>query len=451
LSDKYLFTLTGRIDGSSKFSEGNKYGYFPSGAFAWRVSKENFMQKIYAVSDLKLRVSYGVIGNQAIAPYQSLSLVGPYGQGVFNSSAGSEVYNGMEPLSYANKNLKWESTKQFDVGFDLGLFKQRITLTADYYSKLTYDLLLSTPIPTTSGFASTLLNVGNIENKGVDIDLHTINTTGALEWSTSFNLSLNRNKVTNLNTETDILLMNASLLRKGQPIGTFYGYIFDGIFQSDEEAAKSPVLVGQEPSSPNPASIAKAGDRKYRDINGDGKIDASDRTILGSAQPKFTFGFSNTLSYKNIDLSFFFQGSQGNKMANFNSYNLLNFTGQNNVLAEAGLNRWTAENPENKYPRALASGSLDVGIFSTAIVEDASYLRLKNVTLSYNLPRRIVQKLKIQNIRVYVSGSNLWTLTNYTGYDPEANTYGQSTTLIGIDNGGYPQSKIYQAGLTVSF
>lgn len=451
LSDKYLFTLTGRIDGSSKFSEGNKYGYFPSGAFAWRVSKEKFMDKVYAVSDLKLRISYGVIGNQAIAPYQSLSLVGPYGQGVFNSSAGSEVYTGMEPLSYANKNLKWESTKQFDVGFDLGLFKQRITLTADYYSKLTYDLLLSTPIPTTSGFSSTLLNVGNIQNKGVDIALHTINTTGALEWSSSFNFSLNRNEVTNLNTETDILLLNASLLRKGQPIGTFYGYIFDGIFQSDEEAAKSPVLVGQEPTSPNPASIAKAGDRKYRDINGDGKIDANDRTILGSAQPKFTFGFSNTLSYKNFDLSFFFQGSQGNKMANFNSYSLLNFTGQNNVLAEAALNRWTPENPGNKYPRALASGSLDVGIFSSAIVEDASYVRLKNVTLSYTLPRKILQKLKIQNIKVYISGSNLWTLTNYTGYDPEANTYGQSTTLIGIDNGGYPQSKIYQAGLTVSF
>ncbi len=451
LSDKYLFTLTGRIDGSSKFSEGNKYGYFPSGAFAWRVSKEKFMDKVYAVSDLKLRISYGVIGNQAIAPYQSLSLVGPYGQGVFNSSAGSEVYTGMEPLSYANKNLKWESTKQFDVGFDLGLFKQRITLTADYYSKLTYDLLLSTPIPTTSGFSSTLLNVGNIQNKGVDIALHTINTTGALEWSSSFNFSLNRNEVTNLNTETDILLLNASLLRKGQPIGTFYGYIFDGIFQSDEEAAKSPVLVGQEPTSPNPASIAKAGDRKYRDINGDGKIDANDRTILGSAQPKFTFGFSNTLSYKNFDLSFFFQGSQGNKMANFNSYSLLNFTGQNNVLAEAALNRWTPENPGNKYPRALASGSLDVGIFSSAIVEDASYIRLKNVTLSYTLPRKILQKLKIQNIKVYISGSNLWTLTNYTGYDPEANTYGQSTTLIGIDNGGYPQSKIYQAGLTVSF
>ena len=451
LSDRYLFTLTGRIDGSSKFSAGNKYGYFPSGAFAWRVSQEEFMRNLTSVSDLKLRISYGVIGNQAIPPYQSLALIGPYSQGVFNSSAGSEVYNGMEPLSYVNKNLKWESTKQFDAGFDLGLFKQRITLTADYYSKLTYNLLLSTPIPTTSGFGTTLLNVGNVQNKGVDIDLRTINTTGALRWNTSFNFSLNRNKVTNLNTETDILLLNASLLRKGQPIGTFYGYIFDGIFQSDEEAAKSAVLVGQEASSANPASVAKAGDRKYRDINNDGKIDANDRTILGSAQPKFTFGFNNTLSYKNFDLSFFFQGSQGNKLANFNSFNLLNFTGQNNVSAEAGLNRWTPENPGNKYPRALSSGSLDVGIFSSAIVEDASYLRLRNVTLSYSLPAKLLQRAKIQSVRVYISGSNLWTLTKYSGYDPEANTYGQSTTLIGIDNGGYPQSKIYQAGVTLGF
>ena len=222
-------------------------------------------------------------------------------------------------------------------------------------------------------------------------------------------------------------------------------------FNRDEEAAKSPVLVGQEPTSSNPASVAKAGDRKYKDINGDGKIDANDRTILGSAQPKFTWGFNNTLSYKNFDLSFFFQGSQGNKMANFNSFNLLNFTGQNNVLADAGLNRWTPENPENKYPRALSSGSLDVGIFSSAIVEDASYLRLKNVSLSYSLPQKILQRAKIQSVRIYVSASNLWTLTNYTGYDPEANTYGQSTTLIGIDNGGYPQSKIYQVGATLGF
>lgn len=451
LSDKYLFTVTGRIDGSSKFAEGHKYGYFPSGAFAWRISKEKFMENISSVSDLKLRISYGVIGNQAIPPYQSLALVGPYGEGVFNSSSGSEVYTGQEPLSYVNKNLKWESTKQFDAGVDLALFKDRIVIAADYYSKLTYDLLLSTPIPTTTGFSTTLLNVGNISNKGFDFDVRTINTTGKLRWNSALNLSVNRNKVTNLNTETDILLLGGSLLRTGLPIGTFYGYIFDGIFQSDEEAAKSPVLVGQEPGSSNPAAQAKAGDRKYRDINGDGKIDAADRTILGNAQPKFTWGFNNTFSFGGFDLSFFFQGSEGNKMANFNSFDLLNFTGQNNVLADAGLNRWTPEHPENKYPRALSSGSLDVGIFSSAIVEDASYIRLKNITLGYRVPLKVLDKAKIKSLRVYVSATNIWTLTDYTGYDPEANTYGQSTTLIGIDAGGYPQAKTYQAGLTISF
>jgi len=451
LSDKYLFTVTGRADGSSKFGEGQKYGFFPSGAFAWRVSKEEFMDNVSSISDLKLRVSYGIIGNQAIPPYQSLALVGPYGQGVFNSSAGYEVYTGLEPLSYVNPNLKWESTKQFDVGFDLGMLKQRITLTADYYYKLTYDLLLSTPIPTTTGFQTTVLNVGNISNRGFDLDIHSVNTTGKLKWSTGLNFSMNRNKVTNLNTSTDVLLFGASLLRTGEPIGTFYGYIFDGIFQSDEEAAKSPVLVGQEPTSSNPEARAKAGVRKYRDINGDGKIDANDRTILGTAQPDFTWGLNNTLSYNNFDLSFFFQGSQGNKLANFNSYSLLNFTGQNNVLASAALDRWTPENHSNQNPRAYASTSLDVGIFSSAIVEDASYVRLKNVTLSYTLPRSILQRAKIQSVRVYVSGSNLWTLTDYTGYDPEANTYGQNTTVIGIDNGGYPQSRTYQVGATLSF
>ncbi len=448
LSDKYLFTLTGRIDGSSKFAEGNKYGYFPSGAFAWKVSKENFMQHVDFISDLKFRASYGVIGNQAIPPYQSLALIGPYGEGVFNSSNGAEVYTGLEPLSYVNKQLKWESTKQLDIGVDFGLFKNRLTVTADYYQKKTFDLLLSTPIPTTSGFATTLLNVGNITNKGFEFDIRSINTTGELKWNTSLNFSRNKNEVTNLNTETDILLFG-SLLRKGEPIGTFYGYLFDGIFQTDQEASSSPVLIGQESTSSNPAARAKAGDRKYRDINGDNKIDANDRTLLGTGQPDFTWGLNNTLSYKNIELSFFFQGSQGNKMANFNSFDLLNFTGQNNVLAEAALDRWTPENNSNKNPRALSSGSLDVGVFSSAIVEDASYLRLKNVTLGYRIPSRILDRAKIKSFKIYASATNLWTLTNYTGYDPEANTFGQSTTLIGIDAGGYPQAKVYTVGISL--
>lgn len=451
IKDKYLFTVTGRSDGSSKFAEGNKYGFFPSGAFAWRVSKENFMKNVTAISDLKFRVSYGVVGNQAIPPYQSLALVGPYGEGVFNSSQGSEVYTGREPLSYVNKNLKWESTKQFDIGFDISMFNNRITFTGDYYNKKTFDLLLSTPIPTTSGFTTTLLNVGNIVNKGFDLDLKTINTTGALRWTSAINVSINKNEMTNLNTNTDVLLPGGIILREGLPIGTFYGYVFDGIFQSDAEAASSPVLIGQEPTSPNPASVAKAGDRKYKDINNDGVINANDRTILGNAQPKFTWGFNNTFSYKNIDLSFFFQGSEGNKMANLNNLDLLNFTGQNNVLAEAALNRWTPENPSNKYPRALSSGSVDVGIFSSNIVEDASYIRLKNVTLGYRMPANILKRTGIQSLRIYAGATNLLTITDYTGYDPEANTYGQSTTLIGIDYGGYPQTKTYTIGINVGF
>ncbi|HEX2534264.1 MAG TPA: TonB-dependent receptor [Chitinophagaceae bacterium] len=451
LSDKYLFTLTGRVDGSSKFAEGKKYGFFPSGAFAWRVSRESFMDGIDAINDLKLRFSYGVLGNQAIPPYQSLALVGPYGEGSFNTGSGSEVYTGMEPLSYVNRGLRWESTRQFDAGFDLSLFRNRISLTADYYKKKTNDLLLSSPIPLSTGFSTTLLNIGNIENHGVDLELRTINLKGQLEWTSAFNFSVNRNKITNLNAETDIILNGGILLREGVSIGTFYGYQFDGIFQSDQEAATSPVLVGQEPTSPNPPSRARAGDRKYRDMNKDGKIDAADRTILGTANPKFTWGFNNAFSFRNLELSFFFQGAQGNKLANFNNLDLLNFNGQNNVLGEAGRNRWTPENKSNRYPRALAAGSLDQGIFSSAIVEDASYIRLKNISLGYNLPARLVSRINMSNLRVFVSGTNLWTRTDYTGFDPEANTFGQSTTLVGIDLGGYPQAKIYQFGLSASF
>lgn len=451
LKDKYLFTLTGRVDGSSKFSEGKKYGFFPSGAFAWRLSNENFMKNVDAINDLKIRVSYGVLGNQSIPPYQSLALVGPFGEGVFNSSAGSEVYTGQEPLSYVNANLKWETTNQLDAGIDLTMFKSRLSFNLDFYQKKTKDLLLSTPIPLTSGFETTLLNVGNIENHGFDFNAHSINIQKEVEWSTDLNFSLNRNKITNLYTNTDIILQGALLLREGQPIGTFYGYQFDGIFQSDQEAANSPVLSGQEPNSPNPASRAKAGDRKYKDQNGDGVINADDRVILGNANPKFTYGLTNTFRYKSFELNFFFQGSYGNKMANFNNYDLLNFTGENNVLVKAALNRWTPDNPGNKYPRALSAGSLDQGVFSSAIVESASYLRLKSLNISYDLAAKVIHNPNIRSLKIFLTGINLFTVTNYSGYDPEANTFGESTTIIGIDLGGYPQARTLQAGISLMF
>lgn len=449
LNNKYLFTLTGRIDGSSKFGANNKYAFFPSAAIAWRVSEEDFMKDVNWINDLKLRTSYGVIGNQAILPYLSLASVGPYGEGVFNSPQGSEVYTGMEPLNYVNPNLKWETTRQLDIGVDFGLFNNRINVTADYYHKKTNDLLLNTPIPSTSGFTNSLLNIGNIENHGFDLDIRTENIKGEVSWNSAINFSINRNKITNLNAENDIPLYGGLILRQGLSVGAFYGYVSDGIFQTDAEAASSPVLVGQEPTGPNPASHAKAGDRRYKDINGDKKIDVQDREILGYATPKFTWGFSNNVNYRNWGLTVFFQGSQGNKMANMNSLGLLNFNGQTNVLAEAGLNRWTPENPSNKYPRALAAGSLDNGLISSDIIEDASYIRLKNIQLSYEFSSRLLKKIHLKRLRLYASATNLFTITDYTGFDPEANAFGQSTTLMGLDLGGYPQSKTFLFGINL--
>lgn len=451
MNDKYLFTVTGRVDASSKFSENSKYAFFPSGALGWRVSEEAFMQDVRFISDLKVRASLGIIGNQAISPYHSLALVAPYGEGVFNNGMDYTFYKSSQPSSYASPDLKWETTRQFDVGLDFGLLDNRIQVTADYYKKFTYDLLLSTPIPHTSGFGETVLNVGNIENDGVDIEITSVSTTGAFKWNTSVNFSTNRNTVTKLATEKDVYLAGGLMLREGEPIGTFYGYQFEGIFQSDEEASSSPVFSGQQDTPANALTKARAGDRKYRDVSGDGLINEQDRTIIGNALPDFTWGLNNNLSFMNFNLSFFIQGSHGNEMANLNRLTLDDFRGTQNVSAEAGLNRWTPSNPGNEYPRALANRTIDVGTFSSAIVEDASYVRLKNVTLAYDLPSSVIERARLKKLRVYVSGTNLVTLTDYTGYDPEGSSFGTATSLPGVDQGRYPLSKTYLVGLNIGF
>lgn len=446
LNNKYLFTVSGRVDGSSKFAEGNKYGFFPSGAFAWKVSEESFLQEVDIIHNLKLRASYGVTGNQSIPPYMSLALVGPVGEGVFTDGLESEVFRGQQPLSFPNQDLKWETTEQANLGVDLALWKGRFRFTGELYQKKTSDLLLNTPIPRSSGFTQTLLNVGNVQNRGVDLEFTTVNIEGAFRWTSSLNLSLNRNKITNLAREEDILLGGGNILREGYPIGTFFGYVFDGIYQTDAEAESSAVLIGHNPA---------AGDRRYLDISGpdgnpDGLINEYDRTIIGSAQPDFTWGLRNELSYGNFNLSFFFQGSQGNEMVNMNLLNLENVNGQQNVLAEAGLNRWTPENPNNRYARALATAA-DANVFSSRIVEDASYVRLKNVTLSYNIPSSLLERVGMSNVRIYTSGTNLLTLTDYSGYDPEGNAYGGTTNIVGVDDGNYPQARVYTLGLNIGF
>lgn len=441
LHAKYLVTLTGRIDGSSKFSEGNKYGIFPSGAFGWRVSEEPFMQDVEFISNLKLRISYGVVGNQSIAPYQSLPLIEPFGEGVFNNGPNAEPFYGQEPVSYPNQDLKWETTEQGSIGMDLSVLEDRISITAEVYNKNTSDLLLNTPVPYTTGFETTLLNIGNTRNRGIDLAVNSLNMNGEFSWNTSLNLSINRNEIKDLARDDDINLPAGNILREGEPIGSFYGYVFDGIFQTDQEAASSPVIAGQQQPS--------AGDRRYKDLNSDGVVNELDRTIIGNAQPDFTWGIRNSIDYKNVSLSFFFQGSHGNEMVNMNLQNLENANGEQNILAEVWHNRWTPENSSNIYARPLARSTDNV--FSSRFVEDASYIRLKSLSIGYNLPVSLTETLNVANLRIYARGTNLWTLTDYSGYDPEGDAYSHSTSVIGVDDGNYPQARIYTMGINIGF
>lgn len=452
--NRFLLTLTGRLDGSSKFGENNKYGFFPSASVAWKLHEEDFFSNMETITSLKARLSYGVIGNQEIAPYSSLSTVGPLGQGVFNNT---EPYIGQEPLRFPNPNLKWERTNQLDFGVDAELYEGRLALTADYYTKVTTDLLLNTPLPTTTGFVAYLANIGELKNTGVELSVNSRNLTGDFSWETTFNIGHNKNEILSLVDGEDIPVGGVlhvpagwSLLREGEAIGTFYGLISDGIFQTNEEASNSPVLSGQN---------AEAGDRRYRDINGrdengkltgtpDGRITEADRTILGNAQPDFTYGLTNNFSYKSFDLSVYIQGAQGNEMVNAYLFDLGALHGETNVLTEFWENRWTPENPTNEYPRVNPN---ERNIFSDAQIEDASYLRIKNITLGYTLPARISQKALMRSARIYVSANNIHTFTKYRGYDPEVNAFGQSSLLQGIDYGGYPPAKSIIGGIQIQF
>lgn len=454
LNDKYLFTLTGRLDGASKFGEDSKYGFFPSGSVAWKLHQEPFIEKLGFFTSLKARLSYGVIGNQEIGPFGSLATVGPLGQGVFNND---EPYIGQEPLRYPNPGLKWERTNQADLGIDAEFLEGRIAFTADYYRKNTTDLLLFAPLPTTTGFSSYLANIGGLKNQGFEAAVNSRNTTGAFLWQTSLNFSANRNEITELVSDSDIpvpgvLLVPAgwSILRVGQPLGAFFGLKSAGIFQTDAEAQAGPALRGQ---------IAQAGDRRYEDINGrdaegnltgqpDGVIDEADRTIIGNANPGFIWGLANTFSFKGIDFSFFIQGVHGNEVVNAYLFEIGALAGEANVLAEYWENRWTEDKPSNEYPKVNPN---ERNIFSDAQVEDGSFIRIKNITLGYSLPAPWLQKARMSSARLYVTVNNLYTLTDYRGYDPEINAFGQNNLLQGIDYGGYPLARTAIVGVQLGF
>lgn len=459
-ADRYLLTLTARADGSSRFGAGNKTALFPSGAVAWRVSEEEFFKPIKFVDDLKLRFSAGVTGNQEIGNYQSLPSLSA-DRYVLGSGANYAPRVGFTNGRIANPDLRWESTRQLDAGLDLSLFGSRVTTTLDWYYKRTYDLLLNVPLPYTSGFDSALKNLGTTENRGVEWSVSSrnlVSNSRGFTWTTDFNVARNRNKVLDLG-DVDQLFVgsssggrkygNPSILRVDEPMGSFYGLIADGIFQSQEEVDNHSITQAngtKKKIQPN----AQPGDRRFLDLNNDGAINGADRTIIGRAQPKFFGGITNTFGYRGLQLTVFMQGVYGASVLNLVAPERSDVSGGSGNQFASVLERWTPTNPSNTVPRALLA-SASPNIISSFMVEDGSFLRFKTITLAYSLPSALLGRLGLSGVRFYVTGQNLITLTKYSGYDPEVNTFGLNNLSVNTDYGAYPTAKTILGGLNISF
>ncbi|MDR2680507.1 MAG: TonB-dependent receptor [Tannerella sp.] len=437
--NKYLLTATIRRDGSSRFGTDSKWGYFPSASLAWKVSEESWLRNVEWLSSLKLRASYGVTGNNQIPNYGSIALLSSQ-QYIW----GSNVQRGLYPGTTSNPSLRWEKTGQFDFGFNAGLFNNRIYAEADYYHSRTNDLLLNVPVPAITGFTRQLTNIGKVQNQGFEFLLTSRNLTGAFRWTTDLNLSLNRNRVLStgpndapmLITEWDVI----SKYEVGQPTGNFYGYVFDGIFKNQQEIDAYP-----HHSSTTP------GDPKVRDVDGNGKIDENDRTIIGNPQPDFTYGMTNTFSFGNFDMSILLQGSYGNEIANQETrYSKRYNDGRNVYKAVAGYWRSEAEpgdgvtfKPYKSYPGLQTQSS-------TFFIEDGSYLRIANIRLGYTFAPETLSTFNLSALRLYLNVDNVYVFSKYLGYDPENSTY-SSALMSGMDFGAHPIPRTVTLGINLGF
>lgn len=443
--NRYLLTATYRADGSSKFGENNKWGFFPSLALAWKLKEEDFLKDFDKISQLKVRASIGQSGNDQIQPYSSLATLGDSKYNVLD-----EVFLGKYSQRLPDANLKWETTTQYDAGVDFGLFNDRISLTFDAYYKKTTDLLMNIKLPATSGFESGQTNYGAFSNKGFDVELTTINIEkGDFRWVTNFNFSVNRTKVLNLpggeipfTRNIDHRIKNEVILKEGYPLGVFVGYIQDGIFQNEQDLINAPeYLIGQK----------ALGEVRYVDVNGDGKLDQNDRSPIAYTMPKHTGGISNTITYKGIDLYFLFNWTYGNDIVNGNmKYVTMSRQGYNQLKS---LNNtwWSPETPNNDYHKLLAQSHENY--FRSEMVEDGSFLRLENVSLGYTLPKKWLKKIGLSQFRIYTSVNNAWIWTKYSWYDPEVNTGWGTAAKVGpgVDVGSYPRARSYKVGLNLSF
>ena len=460
---KYLFTGTLRADGSSKFTGINKWGYFPSGSLAWNLAQEKFLSNFDFLSESKIRISYGLTGNNRVSDY---AYYGSVTQGGNNSYMPGGVFvNGAYVSALSNPNLKWESTAGLDIGLDIGFYNQRYTITIDLYNKRTRNLLLDAQLPTSTGFRNAFQNIGAVENKGLELSLQSFNIrNNILKWNTSFNISFNRTKLIGLaqnqselistvrwNSGNDYAQNPAYIAKIGKPVAMFYGFVWDGVYQLDDFDQTSNgnnVLKPEIPNNGNPRLAIQPGDIKYRDINKDGIIDIDDRTEIGNPNPKFYGGLVNNFNFKNFDLQVFLQFVYGNDIMNVNRYLMEGGTttlGANQFASYE--NRWTTENPSNKYFRTRGWGP---SVYSSRIIEDGSFLRLKTINFGYNLKNKLLERLAITNCRFFLAAQNLITFTKYSGNDPEVSVFDSALTP-GLDYSAYPRAKLITVGFDISF
>lgn len=431
--DKYLITANFRADGSNNFGPNHKWGYFPSVSGGWRISNEEFLQDVESINEIKIRAGWGLVGNDDITRYGWLANVVPG----TNYPIGGTIQPGNYPGRIENQDLKWEASEQTNIGIDISLFRNRVRFSADAYRKTSQDLLLNVPIPRTSGFDAALQNAGSIENKGLEFQLTTVNFDGEdFKWSTDLNISFNRNKVTNLVGETITQASIASrgdavLVQEGQPLGQFFGYEWGGV----------------DPETGNVYYIGSDGEATFDPTE-------DDKKIIGDANPDFIYGVTNTLSYKNFSLNIFFQGSQGNDILNATRFDTESMIDAKNQTT-AVLRRWQNEGDVTDVPRVETNGSTKNSEISTHYVENGSYLRLKALTVGYDFSKSVLDRIGITGLRLYATGENLFTITDYSGFDPEVNAFGGEgggvrNQALGVDYGTYPQTRNIIFGIRAS-
>ena len=448
--DKYILSGSLRTDGSSRFGLNKQYATFPAISAAWRITEESFMKNVSAISELKLRGSYGVSGNNNIGDYNSQSYATQVNY-VFGANNATPVF-GFSPSSLANANLTWETNKQTDIGLEIGLLSDRIFFIADAYHRVTSNLLLSRGVPAIYGFATSIFtNIGSVENNGLEFSIKTVNLKNKLKWTTDANISFNQNKVLRLTDDGSFVGYDAAFgytnsirVVPGESMSSFYGYKQIGVYKDVADVAASPKWA---------SGGSVPGDVKYADINGDGKIDANDIVNIGSPLPKFTYGITNRFDYKGFNFSFLFQGVYGNKILNSADRYTDYYNGSFNVRTNA-LNRWRSpDNPgDGMTPRAAVTNPSSTTVVSTRNIFDGSYLRLRNITLGYSLTGRALKALNITSARVFLTAENVATFTKYFGYNPEVNVWaGSPQPRYGVDQGTYPLPRTFSLGLNIGF